>query len=225
MKTSMCICVIVVSMCLSNRTATAGIQLDPIYPNADSFVYSSVPAFNYGTGTNLLVSKAIDGSGHVSGERQSYLKFSLSSLAGYNSADVISIKLNLYVTTSSEATVAAYHSGDTWAETDITWNNKPSLSGEPYMGTSPNLARNQYHSIDLFSAGTGWLAGDIGDGNLSVALLLPDDPSSSVSYYFSSKETNPAYPNYPYLAVEVVPEPTMMCLLGLGVFVMRRCRP
>lgn len=222
MKKAVSILIILVSLCFSHGVAIAGFWLSPVYPQADAHVYSVLPNNNYGTNANLLVSKAFDSQGFLTQERQIYVKFDLGSLAGYDAADIVSVTLNLYVTTSSGGSVTAYHSGDAWTETGITWNNKPSMAGEPYMGISPPLTPNyQYYGIDLFSGGSGWLAGDMSDGYLSVALMLPSDVDENTTYYFSSKETNPAFPNYPYLEVQVVPEPATMLLLAAGAIVWR----
>jgi hypothetical protein len=184
-------------------------------PTDDAFVFSVNPTWNYGAGSSLVVNKAFSGS-QLTQERQAYLKFDLTSLAGINPADITSVVLHLYVTTSAGGQVVAYHSpdiystsSDAWVEGNgtgglvpgITWNNKPSLAGAPLMGTSPNLTpNNAYYPIDLLAGGKGWIWGDLCDHWLSLALLLPDSVNTSTAYYFNSLE---ASGNHPYLEVQV----------------------
>jgi hypothetical protein len=176
----------------------------------DAFVYSSLPSFHYGTYTNLLVSQAFDGNHNLTGERQSYLKFDLSGLANVGAAFVESVTLRLYVTSTSRGQVNAHHSSDIynnssspWLETDITWGNKPLLSVTP-MAVSPVLdPNNMNYFIDLLQVGKGWLAGDLSDHHLSVALLIPAGATTNTSYYFHSKETNPAIAQKPELTIVV----------------------
>ena len=80
----------------------------------------------------------------------------------------------------------------------ITWNNKPSLLGQLKMSTLPDPpdpsltnGNSQYYPIDLLAGlDDSWLAGDLIDGYLSMALVIPAVPEST-SFYFCSKESNP----------------------------------
>ena len=180
----------------------------------DAFVLSSNPTWNYGGVSNLLVSKAFAGQPpQLTGERQTYIKFDLTSLAGINPAHVTSVRLRLYVTTTAGGQVEAYHSTDNWEEGNglgqsvpgITWDNRPSLSGEPLMGTSPPLTQSYaYYTIDLLANGNSWLASDLNDNYLSVALLLPGNVNTSTAYYFCGKEANPAVCEGPSLEVQTL---------------------
>jgi len=181
----------------------------------DAHVYSNSPTGNYGANPGFVVTKAFDGNGQLTSERQAYLKFSLSALGGYSAADITSVKLGLYVYTTGASTVTAYHTTDNWDEGTITWGNKPAIGGE--MGTSPAMTtNNSYYLTDLLAGGPGWLGGDLTDGYLSVALRITSDVGPSSSYYFHSTETNPALAQYPYLQVQVVPEPAAIGMVLLG---------
>jgi hypothetical protein len=196
-----------VVLCLMVTTPALS-SLQRFSPTDDSFVFSSVPTFYYGAYTNLLVSKAFGGDGKLTGERQSYLKFNLTRLANMAPADVLSVTLYLYVTTTAGGVVEAYHSADTyhnssdpWIQAGINWGNKPML-GTSRMGTSEVLSPNStYKTINLLAEDTSWLANDLGDHYLSVALLLPSGVTSSTAYYFNSIEANPAYHTQPYMEI------------------------
>jgi hypothetical protein len=200
-------------------------------PTDDATVFSTVPTFNYGAVATLLASKAFSGT-QLTGERQAYLKFDLSGLAGINPADVTLVSLHLYVSTTAGGQVEAYHSpdiystsSDPWVEGNgsgatvpgITWNNKPSLAGAPLMGTSPNLTpNNAFYTIDLLAGGKSWLAGDLCDHWLSLALVLPASVDTSTTYYFNSME---ASGNHPYLEVQVADVPSASyAIVGVGDF-------
>ncbi len=110
----------------------------------------------------------------------------------------------------------------------ITWNNKPSLSGALKMGTlpdppDPSRPNYQYYAIDLLAGpDDSWLIGDLIDGYLSVALVIPS-VTESTSFYFCSDESNPAACPGPSLVIETrpaptwVPEPVSILLLGFGI--------
>ncbi len=179
----------------------------------DAFVFSSNPAWNYGHVTNLLVSKAF-ASGQLTGERRTYIKFDLSSLAGIDPAYITSVKLRLFVTTSARGQVEVYHSGDdTWEQglglgqevPGITWYTQPAIERQP-IGTSPVLSSTYtYYTIDLLANGNSWLAGDLNDNYLSIALLLPAAITESTAYYFCGQEANPAVCEGPSLVIQLAP--------------------
>jgi peptidoglycan/xylan/chitin deacetylase (PgdA/CDA1 family) len=102
----------------SISTAKAASATLNILPNSDSYVRSDLPNSNYGKTTSLVV--------NGNPQRISYLKFNLSSLAGKT---VTSATLQFYTTdTSSVAQSVKLTTNNTWTETGITYNNRPSLS-------------------------------------------------------------------------------------------------
>ena len=213
-----------------------------INPSDDAFVYSANPTWNYGDLATLLVGQTFSGDGQLTGERRTFIKFDLGNViaGGATASSITALELQLYLTTNQGGVINAYRSGDGWengpanggqatpnSPTGITWNNMPSLAGEPLLAVSPTLSPNgQYYTINLLAnvglIGTDWLAADLVDGYLSVALTVPVGNFISGYYYFCSKEANPTACGGPVLNVtytpgQSVPEPGTLALLVLGL--------
>jgi len=105
-----------------------GSDIVTIYPVADSYVNQSEPDANYGSDTRLRIKCD-------SFYRYAYVMFDLSSL----SPDATIIEAKLWLTLRDidgygewGVTIGAHYcSDDSWNETGITWNNKPSFASEP----------------------------------------------------------------------------------------------
>lgn len=90
-------------------------------PTDDTYVNGGAATTNYGTATYMVTKTSTT-------DRYAYLKFDLSNISG----SITSAKLRLYkksVSASSTRSVYAL-SDDSWSETDLTWNNKPSYGNE-----------------------------------------------------------------------------------------------
>ena len=148
---------------------------------ADSYVYEAQPATNFGTSTQLLCD---GGSGST---QQIYLRFAVS---GVTSA-VTGAKVRLYVTNRTNNGPAVYATSNTWTETGITWNNRPSPTGTPTDDTGV-LARNTWAEFDVTPLITG-------DGTYSVLL----QPTSSDGADFYSRQGS----FVPQLVLNLAPTP------------------
>jgi glucose/arabinose dehydrogenase len=107
-------------------TATYATSSFPVVTSADSLVRWNKATTNFGTLTYLRTR---------SGQYRSYLKFTVTGLAGPPS----SAKLRLWVTDGSVTAGSAYLVPSTWTETGITWNNSPLITGAPLssIGSAP----------------------------------------------------------------------------------------
>jgi calcineurin-like phosphoesterase family protein len=164
----------------STPTASAG-GTYTFAPQADARVEAANPAVNFGTQPTLLVD--------LSPELQSYLRFNLSGMSG----SVQSAKLRLWVLNATVNGPAIYSCTDTsWAETAITWSNKPALA-------------NPRDDKAAVSAGV-WIEFDVtpfvtGNGQVCVGLIA----GSTDGIDFSSREGI----NAPQLVVVTVPGGTL----------------
>ena len=162
-----------------------------LYPTADAFVQGGCYANNnYGTNTVLQCKTDV---GTASYNRESYLRFDLSSLNG----PVVSATLRLKVesTTGSGDTHTAYFaSDDSWGETTITWNTKP-VAGI-LLDAALLPAVGSWIELDV----TGQVALEqIGDKLFSTVLI--SDGTVLAEYY--SKEAGAG--NRPMLIIETGP--------------------
>jgi uncharacterized protein YjiK len=126
-------------------------------PAADAFVTEDKPQENKGSDAKLLTNAQ-------AGKRQiSYLRFNATSLSGYVS------KATLYLFARQDSNVGVEVravSNNSWVESSITWNNRPS--------TGALIARSGPTKTD------SWIAIDVtllvsGPGQFSLALIGPAD--------------------------------------------------
>lgn len=121
------------------------------------------PTTNYGTLGRLDV----DSPGE-----ESYLRFTVSGVSG----SIQSATLRLFVTNGSSNGPSIYGTDNTWTETGITWNNRPS----PTTGAIANIA--------TATAGA-WVESNVtayvtGDGTYNFVFL----PDSTSGVTFNSRE-------------------------------------
>ncbi|WP_208629686.1 DUF7594 domain-containing protein [Paenibacillus ferrarius] len=116
-------------------------------PSDDSYVHQGNAASNFGTATSLYVKN------DPSAARLTFLKFNLTGLSGVTSA-----KLRIYGSASSSTVLSAYQTTDSWTQSAITWNNKPTVGSS--AGSVPINTTNTYNEIDVTSYVTAEAAGD-----------------------------------------------------------------
>ena len=151
---------------------------DPLVPTADAYVKGGTDANNnFGTATALGIKE----SSNANYDRMSFLKFDLSPISGAVSTATIRLK----VSADDAGASHSLHSvaTDSWTESGITWNNKPSASSLISTQTVP-------------SAG-GWIEFDVTslvnnetDGILSLRVSDANAAEHYVLYH--SKETSNA---------------------------------
>lgn len=154
-------------------------------PEADTYAYDGAPTTNYGTSTGLTV-KNTNGTIYT---RASYLRFPVSGTAN-------SVTLNLTVTSvgaegSGARTVEIRElSDDSWSETAVNWNNKPSITGTLMAAIDAGTV-GQTYSIDVTSYVNQQAALD---GKASFVLVQPYNTNRGVT--FGSRENSA---NFPFL--------------------------
>ena len=163
------------------------------------------------------------------------MKFDIEgALAGYTSDDIISADLKFYVTDKQGAGPDPYPVG-----TDAALNIKVYSMDEPQWsegagdGDMPQfymdpLEINQSHttgydvwvSVDFTQIVKVWLA--FGAEYANGIEIWEGVPNDDLGLYWNSREA--AASEMPYLEVNVVPEPTIVALLGLGCLALLRRR-
>jgi glucose/arabinose dehydrogenase len=132
-------------------------------PTADAFVRKSSPGTNYGKATNIRA---------FYGAERSYLKFSVSGLAG----PATDARLRLWVTDGSSSGITVYRAGASWTETGVTWRNKPGLIAK--RATASHATLGTWLELDLGAVISG-------NGTYSFAIL----GNAATSTRFASRET------------------------------------
>lgn len=111
-----------------------------IYPTADTYVFRNNPYTNFGNATTLLVD--------YSPEARTYFKFDVSGLTGKT---IVSAKLRLYAVDPSDAGGRLHRvTSNSWTETGLNWNNRPSYSST-VIGSIGSVVANAWYEIDVKS--------------------------------------------------------------------------
>jgi acid phosphatase type 7 len=145
---------------------------------ADARVEERNPTLNFGT-SNYLQAGATNNQ-HV----ESYIRFATSGLSGV----VQNAKLRVYSTTNGTNNgPAVYAAGNTWTETGVTWNNRPTRTSGAFDNKGA-IARNTWTEYNVTT-----LVG----GNGTYTFVLVGDSTDDVM--FSSRESS----NPPQLVITV----------------------
>jgi hypothetical protein len=149
---------------------------------ADAQVYEGSKTNNYGTSVNLQLKKIPESAN----SRITYLKFDLSAyaLAQVGKA-VLRVYLNKHENFQIPVIVEAMNVNDnTWTETGLNWNNKPTPVGS--IATAQLNAVGMYYEWDISEYIRG-LNVTLGNSML-VSLALQDAAGSEALLTFNSKE-------------------------------------
>lgn len=146
--------------------------------DADARVEEHSPTTNFGTAPDLEVIQANNRN------KESYIRFTVSGLSGV----VQSALLRVYSTTEGTKNgPAAYATGTSWAETGITWNNRPARTGGA-LDNKGAIGQNTWTEYNVTA---------LVNGNGTYAFVLAGDSSDDV--FFSSRQGG----NPPQLAITV----------------------
>ena len=134
---------------------------------ADARVHENNPNSNYGTANYLLV----DGVNNP--DVESFLRFTVSGVTG----SIQNARLRVYITTNNSANgPAAYTAGNSWNETGITWNNRPTRTSGA-LDNKGATSRSSWVEYNVTAAVTG---------NGTYTFVLAADSSDAIR--FSSRE-------------------------------------
>jgi len=153
---------------LSPRPSPSNVDKFTFNSVADTYVDASLPSSSFGTSTSFWADS--------SPAKQSFMRFSVSGLAGRTVKDV---RLRLYQVDASPQGGRVFSiSSNSWTET-MTWDTRPPIDG-PELGSFGQVSSGRWYEIDL---GT-----DIsGDGTLNLAV---DSVNSDGSRWASRESAN-----------------------------------
>ncbi|MCG8603698.1 DNRLRE domain-containing protein, partial [bacterium] len=158
-------------------TVSTGIGTFSFFPSDDSYVRSSRETTSFGNDADLKVRTS------STTERNVYLKFNLSSLAG----TVESAKIRLECTDGSVAGGSVFSvsnnfigTGIPWTEEELAWINAPAISGTP-LSTLGNVGTGQIVEFDVTAA-------IVGDGTYSFAIR---NSNSDLANYSAKEGSTP----------------------------------
>jgi Big-like domain-containing protein/IPT/TIG domain-containing protein/carboxypeptidase family protein/beta-propeller repeat-containing protein len=179
----------------ANGTTTSGavninvVAQTGLSPTADAYVRDgSTAPTNFGTATTLQTQ-----SSTVGNNRESYLKFDLTTVTGIEKATV-RLYGSLSDTTSSNIPASIYSGASTtWVESgngSITWNNKPP-SGATALATSV-ISNNvpRWYEFDV----TAYLKAEKAAGRSVVSLVVKNTAPSTAFASFNSREATSNQP-------------------------------
>jgi hypothetical protein len=193
-----------------------------ISPAADAYVSANLATTNYGASPVMNVGL----SGGVY-KRIADLKFDLSALSGINTADLLSatLYLNLYYRNPASylqpAITVSHVDNDAWTEMGVTMSTQPTIgSAIAIRASNPPLG---WIAFDLLSLSNAWVAGDLTDGKLSVALSVSSstgtysNPSNTDYKFYSRDYATEALRPYLTVVYNPVPVPPTVLLVGSGL--------
>ncbi|MBP1841219.1 DUF7594 domain-containing protein [Formosa algae] len=166
-----------------NVVAQIGGTLDVIV-DADAYVHESKANDNFGDVTSMVTK--LDA-------RYVYLKFDLSTVPG----PIVSAKLRMYQRTRYEDLRVIYDvADDSWVESEITWNNKPSYENERSSVTTIPSTWSEWDA-------SSYVAQEYNNDKV-ISMAIKDPANSGIGIDWYSKEFEDNLP--PQLVIEYYDE-------------------
>jgi acid phosphatase type 7 len=153
----------------SNRAVVDGLAAASMtfIAEADAYVSESNPGTNYGNSTTLQV------NGASNPEVESFIRFTVTGISG----SIQAVRLRVYDTTNATNNgPAVYTTGTSWAETGITWTNRPARLSSA-LDNKGSISTNTWVEYDVTSQV---------QGNGTFSFVLAADSSDGAT--FSSRQ-------------------------------------
>ncbi len=164
----------------SQVSATPAISSGGLVSIADAYVRNgSYGNTNYGADTILTVK--LDGTGYA---REGFLKFNVAGLA--NAQSVILQLVAVFVDATVPALKFEYVANDSWTESGIAWNTKPTGSGV-ILAQVTGFQTNVPISVDVTNQAK---IEAVGDGVFSIRISSTTTGSSAGINFGSKEQTN-----------------------------------
>jgi|GEM_PF-2245152 len=155
-------------------TPTPGVQTATLTATEDTYADSSTPTTTYGTDTGL----GSDASPAIT----NYMKFDLSSLAGKT---ITGAKLRVYIVNTSVDTHRVKDvSTNSWSESTLTYNNKPSLNSTVIGNMTNPSTINSWYEINLTTSAVASRSGQ------TYSLGMDTAGNDGVWFYSKNNSTN-----------------------------------
>ncbi|WP_434035599.1 CBM96 family carbohydrate-binding protein [Formosa sp. 4Alg 33] len=152
--------------------------------DADAYVHEGKANDNFGAVTSMVTK--VDA-------RYVYLKFDLSAVPG----PIVSAKLRMYQRTKYEDIRVIYDvEDDSWVESEITWNNKPSFENERSSVTTIPSTWSEWDA-------SSYVAQEYNDDKI-ISMAVKDPANSGIGIDWYSKEFEDNLP--PQLVIEYYDE-------------------
>ncbi|MBA7523198.1 hypothetical protein ES705_15321 [subsurface metagenome] len=163
--------------------STQYVTLQPGATGIDTAIESALPTNNYelwpfagvGNSTTTIV--------------RTYIKFSFSSIPADAIVTDADLKLYQYSTNGTDNfTIELLKINNSWDESTICWDLKPTLSGDTIISSSITAGATTWNSWDIDDLVQAWLDGDI--ANYGVVLKDTNETSGdTIAYFFTSDYT------------------------------------
>lgn len=163
----------------------------------DSYVYQGSAGTNYGTAETLKIGQ--DGTGNV---YESYLKWDMSSLPSAELILKAELIVNERVHTGSSTSITVQRvTGADWAESTITYTNKPSTTNDIDtklgMQKSYTSSGTGYHTLDITQLVRNWKSGNLNN----YGIYMFGSGGASSAYDLDSSETTQGTQYKPVLRI------------------------
>ncbi len=170
---------------------TAGMPVE-LAATHDAYVRDGADAGkNFGTSNGLIVKK-----GNTNSNRESYLKFDVSSIDAVDSAQLLVYLANS--TNPATANISIYGAADTsWTEGNIRWNNKPATDLTPIVTAS--VTTDDSANWQLWDV-SDYIQQQVAAGHDEVTLVIRSEDVTGPLFTFRSEENSGASQD-PFLRV------------------------
>lgn len=181
-------------------TTAVSSSTSPVAPAADAFVRGgSNAAMNFGADSVLTVKLDWDEV-----NRETFLRFDVRGMATASQVKLVLMPVSAGANVANLNLSYEFVASDSWGESAITWNNKPSSSS--VLGAKTGYVVNQPVEIDVSAQAKVEAAGD---GFLSIRIRsLTVDANAIVSFGSRENVGNEPYVRATYPSTTPTPTPT-----------------